>query len=263
MFVPNKGTSAFTHVPATNASGCFYRVETETVGAPCSLDMNIFALAFTKTLYRTVAQEPPPQSLTIMHSRHKKTHPCDIILCPEQYSLHFNHRVWYRWGGILCRLVTAVLGLRVVLMFFWAHVDLIQYTITRCAVLFEEVFILCEVCLSLCPIWYCMRRRQQLIPPPLSLYVSPPTPPAPASPPLDSAAVPIFLPTAPHQLLVDKTDQLNQQAFRFDRASRSLRRTMYWRKVKTGVAAVAVGVVLMFAAGATACGGVTFSHCRS
>lgn len=67
----------------------------------------------------------------------------------------------------------------------------------------------------------------------------------------------------PRKLLVDKTDQLNQQAFRFDRASRSLRRTMYWRKVKTGVAAAAVGVALMVAAGATACGGVTFSHCRS
>lgn len=67
----------------------------------------------------------------------------------------------------------------------------------------------------------------------------------------------------PFQLLVDKTDQLNQQAFRFDRASRSLRRTMYWRKVKTGVAAAAIGVAIMFAAGATACGGVTFSHCRS
>ncbi|CAM9581654.1 unnamed protein product [Ectocarpus sp. 4 AP-2014] len=65
------------------------------------------------------------------------------------------------------------------------------------------------------------------------------------------------------ELLVDKTDQLNQQAFRFDRASRSLRRTMYWRKVKTGVAAAGVAVILMFAAGATACGGVTFSHCRS
>lgn len=65
------------------------------------------------------------------------------------------------------------------------------------------------------------------------------------------------------QLLVDKTDQLNQQAFRFDRASRSLSRTMYWRKVKTVVAAGAVGVVLIIAAGATACGGVTFSRCRS
>lgn len=71
----------------------------------------------------------------------------------------------------------------------------------------------------------------------------------------------VFAPS--RQLLVDKTDQLNQQAFRFDRASRSLRRTMYWRKIKTGVAAAAVGVVLILAAGATACGGVTFSHCRS
>ncbi|CAM9565381.1 unnamed protein product [Ascophyllum nodosum] len=65
------------------------------------------------------------------------------------------------------------------------------------------------------------------------------------------------------ELLVDKTDQLNQQAFRFDRASRNLRRTMYWRKVKTTIAAVLVGIVLLTVAASTACGGITFPNCRS
>ena len=33
------------------------------------------------------------------------------------------------------------------------------------------------------------------------------------------------------ELLVDKTDQLNQQAFRFERSSRHLKAAMFWRKV--------------------------------
>ena len=33
------------------------------------------------------------------------------------------------------------------------------------------------------------------------------------------------------ELLVDKTDQLNQQAFRFERTSRHLKAAMFWRKV--------------------------------
>ncbi|CAM9674104.1 unnamed protein product [Choristocarpus tenellus] len=63
------------------------------------------------------------------------------------------------------------------------------------------------------------------------------------------------------ELLVDKTDQLNTQAFRFDRASRRLKQQVYWRKIKAYVA-LGVGVLLLaLAAGASACGGITFPRC--
>ncbi|CAN0203749.1 unnamed protein product [Discosporangium mesarthrocarpum] len=63
------------------------------------------------------------------------------------------------------------------------------------------------------------------------------------------------------ELLVDKTDQLSTQAFRFDRASRRLRRHMYWHKVKAYVA-LGVGVsALVFMAAASACGGLSFPKC--
>jgi vesicle-associated membrane protein 7 len=46
------------------------------------------------------------------------------------------------------------------------------------------------------------------------------------------------------ELLVDKTDRLNQQAFRFESSSRNLRRTMYWRKMRC-YAGVGVAVVFL------------------
>jgi len=45
------------------------------------------------------------------------------------------------------------------------------------------------------------------------------------------------------ELLVDKTDRLNQQAYRFESSSRNLRRHLYWRRIRNiaiGVLAVAV-----------------------
>ena len=64
------------------------------------------------------------------------------------------------------------------------------------------------------------------------------------------------------ELLVDRTDRLNQQAYRFEASSRSLRRAVEWRRLRCrlmGGAAVLV-LVWMFAAGA--CGGIFFSKCR-
>ena len=59
------------------------------------------------------------------------------------------------------------------------------------------------------------------------------------------------------ELLVDKTDRLARQAFRFESSSRELKSAMFWRKVKMysiyfGVAAV-LGLILV----SWACGGVT------
>lgn len=65
------------------------------------------------------------------------------------------------------------------------------------------------------------------------------------------------------ELLVDKTDRLNQQAFRFESSSRNLRRTLYWRKMRCYAAVGAAVVFLVFVASASMCGGVDFRHCRS
>jgi vesicle-associated membrane protein 7 len=64
------------------------------------------------------------------------------------------------------------------------------------------------------------------------------------------------------ELLVDKTDRLNQQAFRFESSSRSLRRTMYWRKIRCYIGIGVAVAFLLFVASATLCGGFDYRHCR-
>lgn len=64
------------------------------------------------------------------------------------------------------------------------------------------------------------------------------------------------------ELLVDKTDRLNQQAFRFESSSRNLRRHMYWRKIKClaiGVVGAIVGVYFLSVA---VCGGFDYHGCK-
>lgn len=64
------------------------------------------------------------------------------------------------------------------------------------------------------------------------------------------------------ELLVDKTDRLNQQAFRFESSSRNLRRALYWRRIRCYVG-IGVAVVLLVLIGSVSvCGGVTLKHCR-
>jgi len=64
------------------------------------------------------------------------------------------------------------------------------------------------------------------------------------------------------ELLVERTDRLNQQAFRFEASSRSLRRTMRWRQIRCYVG-MGVGVCFfIFILAATACGGLDFHRCR-
>ena len=64
------------------------------------------------------------------------------------------------------------------------------------------------------------------------------------------------------ELLVDKTDRLNQQAFRFESSSRNLRRAMYWRKMRCYAYMATAVLALIFVASASFCGGITFSQCR-
>jgi vesicle-associated membrane protein 7 len=64
------------------------------------------------------------------------------------------------------------------------------------------------------------------------------------------------------ELLVEKTDNLNQQAFRFESSGRSLRRAMYWRQMRC-YAGVGVAIIfLIFIAAASMCGGLDFRHCK-
>ncbi len=63
------------------------------------------------------------------------------------------------------------------------------------------------------------------------------------------------------ELLVDKTDRLNQQAYRFESSSRNLRRHIYWRKMRNvGICSVVVLLVIFFFA-VGACGGFDFHRC--
>jgi len=64
------------------------------------------------------------------------------------------------------------------------------------------------------------------------------------------------------ELLVDKTDRLNQQAFRFESSSRNLRRAMYWKKMRCYIGIGVAVAFLIFIASASMCGGLTFAHCR-
>lgn len=65
------------------------------------------------------------------------------------------------------------------------------------------------------------------------------------------------------ELLVDKTDQLNQQAFRFENTSRTLRRTLWWKKVRTIVCFTCVVAFVIFIIAAASCGGLDFHKCKS
>eukprot|EP00525_Craspedostauros_australis_P006632 CAMPEP_0198133064 /NCGR_PEP_ID=MMETSP1442-20131203/59370_1 /TAXON_ID= /ORGANISM="Craspedostauros australis, Strain CCMP3328" /LENGTH=182 /DNA_ID=CAMNT_0043794169 /DNA_START=1313 /DNA_END=1861 /DNA_ORIENTATION=- len=64
------------------------------------------------------------------------------------------------------------------------------------------------------------------------------------------------------ELLVDKTDRLNQQAFRFESSSRALRRAMWWRKVKCYAMLGLLSVLLVYVASVAMCG-FDYRHCKA
>ncbi|KAF9993539.1 hypothetical protein BGZ79_001764 [Entomortierella chlamydospora] len=64
------------------------------------------------------------------------------------------------------------------------------------------------------------------------------------------------------ELLVDKTDNLNQQAFVFKRRSSMLKRTMWWKNVKLMVLLGVSIVVLTYLVISAACGFPFWSSCR-
>ena len=64
------------------------------------------------------------------------------------------------------------------------------------------------------------------------------------------------------ELLVDRTNDLNQQAFRFEASSRQLRRHMYWRQIKCRVMLGFVIAIVLYFATVSVCG-FNFQHCKS
>lgn len=64
------------------------------------------------------------------------------------------------------------------------------------------------------------------------------------------------------ELLVDKTDRLNQTAFKFEKSSRVLRRTLWWSKVRFWVCSTTiVAVVIYLLAASFLCGGLALPQC--
>lgn len=64
------------------------------------------------------------------------------------------------------------------------------------------------------------------------------------------------------ELLVDKTDRLNQQAFRFEASSRGLKRHLYWRRMRNIGICTVFGLIVVFILVAEGCGGFDFHRCK-
>jgi len=64
------------------------------------------------------------------------------------------------------------------------------------------------------------------------------------------------------ELLVDKTDNLNNQARAFRMRSTQLRRKMWWKNTKLMTLSIFVVLLIVYLLAASACG-VSLGHCRS
>lgn len=64
------------------------------------------------------------------------------------------------------------------------------------------------------------------------------------------------------ELLVDKTEQLQEQAFKFEKSSRKLKNEMMWRRAKLFLIGAVFVAVLIWLITIMACG-ITGSKCRS
>ena len=62
------------------------------------------------------------------------------------------------------------------------------------------------------------------------------------------------------ELLVDKTDRLNQQAFKFEKTARGLKSDLYWRNVRNKCIVFLIVVLIIFFIVVMECG-ITFNSC--
>ncbi|KAG9307254.1 hypothetical protein G9A89_017082 [Geosiphon pyriformis] len=65
------------------------------------------------------------------------------------------------------------------------------------------------------------------------------------------------------ELLVDKTDNLNQQAFAFRKRSTALKRSMWWKNTKLMILLVFVIILITYGLASSVCGFPTWDACRS
>jgi len=63
------------------------------------------------------------------------------------------------------------------------------------------------------------------------------------------------------ELLVDRTENLNQAAFKFKKQSTQLKRAMWWKNVKIMIILAVVILVIVYFVVAMACGGLAFQSC--
>ena len=63
------------------------------------------------------------------------------------------------------------------------------------------------------------------------------------------------------ELLVDKTENMTQQAFKFERSATTLKRNMCCKRCKIYVFLGGLFLIVAFFGGAMACGGLTMSNC--
>eukprot|EP00026_Physarum_polycephalum_P011182 Phypoly_transcript_11387.p1 GENE.Phypoly_transcript_11387~~Phypoly_transcript_11387.p1 ORF type:complete len:309 (+),score=50.99 Phypoly_transcript_11387:57-983(+) len=63
------------------------------------------------------------------------------------------------------------------------------------------------------------------------------------------------------ELLVDKTENLNQNAFKFKKASTQLKRSMWWKNVKIMIILAVVIIAVVYFIVAMACKGLLFQNC--
>lgn len=64
------------------------------------------------------------------------------------------------------------------------------------------------------------------------------------------------------ELLVDKTDALNQSAKRFQKQSRALKNVMWWKNIKMWIVVGLIVAILIFAIVTFSCGGFSYSKCK-
>jgi len=63
------------------------------------------------------------------------------------------------------------------------------------------------------------------------------------------------------ELLVDKTETLSQNAFKFKKSSTQLKRAMWWRNIKLLIIIIVILLIVVYIITAIACGGVAFQGC--
>jgi len=63
------------------------------------------------------------------------------------------------------------------------------------------------------------------------------------------------------ELLVDRTEELDAHAFKFKKASKTLKRAMWWKNVKLVVVIIFVLIVIIYIILAASCGGMSLPNC--